>query len=146
MASIVRLHDVKDGDFKLNDIIEVVGIVSLEPTLAVPEGDGKLSLASTSFSCPHTSYSMCFPSHILLTSSGPFPPLHKVANVELLTILSTCILGDKLAAKYLMLHLISKVYLRKDILVLGKLSPNLQRMTTHKEWPMVSSKSKVRQD
>ena len=82
----------------------------------------------------------------LLPSSGPFPPLQKVANVELLTILTTCMLGDKLAAKYLLLHLISKVYLRKDILVLGKLSPNLQRMTTHKEWPMVSSKSKVRQD
>ena len=56
----------------------------------------------------------------LLPSSGPFPPLQKVAKVELLTIHTTCMLGDKLgdkqAAEYLLLHLISMVYLRKDIL------------------------------
>ena len=52
----------------------------------------------------------------LLPSSGPFPPLQKVAKVELLTIHTTCMLGDKQAAEYLLLHLISMVYLRKDIL------------------------------
>ena len=80
----------------------------------------------------------------LLLSSGPFPPLQEVAKVELLTILTTpttCMLGDKLAAKYLLLHLISKVYLRKDVLVLGKLSLNLQNMIMCEE-----SKSKVSQD
>lgn len=55
--------------------------------------------------------------------------------MELLTILTTCMLGDKLAAEYLLLHLISRVYLRKDVLVLGKLSLNLHNMTTHEEWP-----------
>ena len=80
---------------------------------------------------------MCFPSHILLTTH-PFPPLQEVAKVELLTILTTYMLGDKLAAEYLLLHLISKVYLRKD--VLGKLSLNLQNMIIREE-----SKSKVRQ-
>ena len=83
---------------------------------------------------------MCFPSHILLTTH-PFPPLQEVAKVELLTILTTYMLGDKLAAEYLLLHLISKVYLRKDVLVVGKLSLNLHNMIAHEEF-----KSKVRQD
>ena len=71
----------------------------------------------------------------LLPPASPLPSLQEVAKVELLTILTTCLLGDKLAAEYLLLHLISKVYLRKDVLVLGKLSLNLHNMTNHEEWP-----------
>ena len=35
----------------------------------------------------------------------------------------------------MLLPLISKVYLWKDVLVLSKLSLNLHNMTTHEEWP-----------
>merc|ERR1712111_41020 len=62
-------------------------------------------------------------------------PIQEVARVELHTLLTTCLLGDRLAADYLLLHLISKVYMRKDVLVLGKLSLNLHNMTNHQEWP-----------
>ena len=41
-VSIVKLYDVKDGDIKLNDLIEVIGIVSLDPTMAAPEGDDEM--------------------------------------------------------------------------------------------------------
>ena len=34
------------------------------------------------------------------------PPAPSLPKVELLTILTTCMLGDKLAAEYLLLHLI----------------------------------------
>merc|ERR1711942_470400 len=140
-ASIVKLYDVKDGDIKLNDIIEVVGIVSLDPNLAVPDADDEMG---SSPSLPPPSlvprlHALTF-THLshnnpLLPSLPPFPPVNEVARVELLHILTTCMLGDKLAADYLLLHLISKVYLRKDVLVLGKLSLNLHNMTTHEEWP-----------
>ena len=140
-ASIVKLYDVKDGDIKLNDIIEVVGIVSLDPNLAVPDADDEMG---SSPSLPPPSlvprlHALTF-THLshnnpLLPSLPPFPPVNEVARVELLHILTTCMLGDKLAADYLLLHLISKVYLRRDVLVLGKLSLNLHNMTTHEEWP-----------
>ena len=71
----------------------------------------------------------------LLPPASPLPSLQEVAKVELLTILTTCLLGDRLAAEYLLLHLISKVYLRKDVLVLVQLSLNLHNMTNHEEWP-----------
>jgi len=140
-ASIVKLYDVKDGDIKLNDVIEVVGIVSLDPNLAVPDVDDDMG---NSPSLPPPSlvprlHALTF-THLphnnpLLPTLPPFPSLQEVARVELLHILTTCMLGDKLSAEYLLLHLISKVYLRRDVLVLGKLSINLHNMTTHEEWP-----------
>jgi len=140
-ASIVKLYDVKDNDIKLNDVIEVVGIVSLDPNLAVPDVDDEMGSSPTlpppslvprlhALTFTHLSHN-----NPLLPSLPPFPPVNEVARVELLHILTTCMLGDKLAADYLLLHLISKVYLRRDVLVLGKLSLNLHNMTTHEEWP-----------
>ena len=55
--------------------------------------------------------------------------------MELVTLLTTALLGDRLAADYLLLHLVSRVYMRKDVLVLGKLGLNLHNMTPHQEWP-----------
>ena len=55
--------------------------------------------------------------------------------MQLLTILTTCLLGDKLAVENMLLHLISKVYLRKYVLVLGKLSLSMYNMTNQEEWP-----------
>jgi len=141
-ASIVKLYDVNDGDIKLNDVIEVVGIVSLDPNLAVPEAAEDEMGSSPSLPPPSLvprlhvlSFTHLAHNNPLLPPLAPFPPLQEVAKVELLHILTTCMLGDTLAAEYLLLHLISKVYLRKDVLVLGKLSLNLHNMTTHEEWP-----------
>eukprot|EP00092_Neocalanus_flemingeri_P023416 GFUD01025387.1.p1 GENE.GFUD01025387.1~~GFUD01025387.1.p1 ORF type:complete len:665 (+),score=258.42 GFUD01025387.1:184-1995(+) len=140
-ASIIKLYDVKDGEIKLNDLIEVVGIVSLDPTMAATEGEDEMGHAP-SLPPPSLvprlhvlSYTHLHHNNPLLPSLSPLPPLQQVARVELLTILTTCMLGDRLAAEYLLLHLISKVYLRKDVLVLGKLSLNLHNMTSHEEWP-----------
>jgi len=142
-ASIVKLYDVKDGDIKLNDLIEVVGIVSLDPTMAATtEGDDDEMGNSPSLPPPSLvprlhviTFTHLQHNNPLLSPTPPLPPLQEVAKVELLTILTTCMLGDKLAAEYLLLHLISKVYLRKDVLVLGKLSLNIHNMTNHEEWP-----------
>lgn len=54
---------------------------------------------------------------------------------ELVAILTESLLGDKLAAEYLLCHLVSGVYLRRDVLVLGKFSLNLHNMTQHDNWP-----------
>lgn len=46
-------------------------------------------------------------------------------RAELLGFLTHALLGDSLAAEYLILHLISTVYTRRDILPLGKFTVNL---------------------
>jgi len=141
-ACIVKLYDVRDGDIKLQDLLEFVGIISLDPAMAVGDEDDD-SMMSSSPSLPPPSLVPRL--HVLhftkLVHNNPMipqeniPPVQEVARVELLTLLTSCLLGDKLAADYLLLHLISKVYMRKDVLVLGKLSVNLHNMTSHQEWP-----------
>jgi len=141
-ACVVKLYDVKDGDIKLNDLIEVFGIVSLDPTMAVTDEDHEEMSNSPAVPPP----SLVPRVHVLkfhhlahnnpmIPASPPLPTPAQGARQELVEILTTCLLGDKLAAEYLLLHLISKVYLRKDVLVLGKLSINLHNMTSHEEWP-----------
>ena len=143
-ACIVKVCDTMDGEFKLHDLVEFVGVVSLDPVLSVTE-EGEEATMSTSPSLPPPSLVPRL--HVLtyarLEHNNPLvpqpptmaPTLEEVARVELHTLLTTCLLGDKLAADYLLLHLISRVYTRKDVLVLGKLSLNLHNMTTHEEWP-----------
>lgn len=46
-------------------------------------------------------------------------------RAELLGFLTHALLGDSLAAEYLILHLISTVYTRRDVLPLGKFTVNL---------------------
>ncbi len=142
-ACIVKICDIADGDIKLHDLVEFVGVVSLDPALSVSE-EGEASM-STSPSLPPPSLVPRL--HVLtwarLENNNPLvarppassSPLEEVARVELHTLLTTCLLGDKLAADYLLLHLLSRVYMRKDVLCLGKLSLNLHNMTTHEDLP-----------
>ena len=48
-----------------------------------------------------------------------------ISRAELHSLLTDCLLGDSLAADLLLCHLISRVHLRRDSLVLGKFSLNL---------------------
>ena len=138
-ACIVKICDIADGEIKLHDLMEFVGVVSLDPALSVPEEEEASMSTSPSLPPP----SLVPRLHVLtwarLEHNNPLmasvKPLEEVARVELHTLLTTCLLGDKLAADYLLLHLLSRVYMRKDVLCLGKLSLNLHNMTTHEEWP-----------
>ena len=61
-----------------------------------------------------------------LTGNGPRQTyLAQWVALDSALLLTTALLGDRLAADYLLLHLISRVYHRRDVLVLGKLSLSL---------------------
>ena len=139
-ACIVKLYDVKDGELKLQDLVEFVGVLSLDPSLAGGDQDDEMSL-SPSLPPPSLVPRLHVLTFTKLQHSNPLlpltslPPVEAVARVELQTLLTSVMLGDRLAAEYLLLHLISRVYHRRDVLVLGKLSLNLHNMTSHEEWP-----------
>jgi len=138
-AAVVKMYDLPEGEIKLNDMLELVGILSLDPALAgSQEEEGEmmspcvpppslvprlhvLTFTKLQQDCPRLEY----PSGTELEST----------RGELLAVLTECMLGDKLAAEYLLCHLLARVYLRKDVLVLGKLSLNLHNMTQHDNWP-----------
>ena len=139
-AAIIKLYDIVEGDIKLNDMIEVVGIVSLDPSMAAGDEEGEDDGFSNLPSLPPPSLvpRLHVLTHRVLSHPNPLPldsSPDPSARQELLAILTECLLGDKLAAEYLLAHLVSSVYQRKDVLVLGKFSLNLHNMTPHDNLP-----------
>lgn len=137
IACIVKTYDTDSlAPLKLNDVVDVVGFLSLDPSLA------------------HTSSSLGTDSENMAENPPPsvVPRLHAVAlqkltllnkvpadlgevfqsaqNVrkELHFVLSQMLLGDTIAADYLICHLISLVYMRKDGLALGHFPMNLSNL------------------
>jgi len=143
VAAVVKMYDLQDGDIKLNDLLEVVGIISLDPALAQGltddegmGGQGTFPVVPPPSLVPRLhvlNYNKLELDHPRVESL----PLSELSSTrdELMSVLTECLLGDRLSAEYTLLHLISRVYLRKDVLVLGKFCLNLHNMTRHDNWP-----------
>uniref|UniRef100_S4RXM7 Mini-chromosome maintenance complex-binding protein n=1 Tax=Petromyzon marinus TaxID=7757 RepID=S4RXM7_PETMA len=159
-ACIVKVYEDWDS-IKLNDVVEVFGILSMDPELGLQQ-DSSFRFDSAQSALKPLNYhevraqspvhsgpaSLVPRLHALtmrkLTHVNPLLPadLHpgesaravlcgsllaeaKSVRSELLGALSHALLGDELAAEYLLLHLVSSVYARRDVMPLGKFSLNL---------------------
>ncbi|KAJ3610239.1 hypothetical protein NHX12_022333 [Muraenolepis orangiensis] len=154
-ACLVKVYENCDG-FKLNDTLEVYGILSVNPALSAlaDEKDVSSSLVVDPAESMQTAEELRVHSppaslvprlHLLhaqrLPHNNPLLPpaapedsaaslastLSEMASVrtELLAYFTRLLLGDVLAAEYLLLHLISNVYARRDVIPLGKFTLNL---------------------
>ncbi|KTF80659.1 hypothetical protein cypCar_00036069 [Cyprinus carpio] len=152
-ACLVKVYEDWDG-FKLNDMLEVFGILSVDPALSVIADEREASsllhptegMETVEEQRVHSPPASLVPRlHMLyaqpLVHNNPLLPssvlenngdylssvLGELASIraELLTYLTHVLLGDSLAAEYLILHLISNVYSRRDVLPLGKFTLNL---------------------
>ncbi|XP_056147762.1 mini-chromosome maintenance complex-binding protein [Lampris incognitus] len=158
-SCLVKVYEEWD-QFKLNDTLEVYGILSVSPALSAltEEKDVSSSLLDPAESMEtaeeqrvHSPPASLVPRlHMLcakpLPLNNPLLPyaalennsaflsstLSEMASIrtELLTYLTHVLLGDALAAEYLILHLISNVYARRDVLPLGKFTLNLSGCPT----------------
>jgi hypothetical protein len=162
LACLVKLYDTS-VDLKLNDVIEVFGILSTDPSMAVFHdhsfspvmGDGlEASIAAnqmmddgmqTEHLAKNPPPSLVPRLHAViirkLDHSNPCLPasittgcsvadgtsLHDVGQLreEILAVLEHALVGDRLAAEYLLCHLVSSVYSRQNVIALGKFSLNL---------------------
>uniref|UniRef100_A0A3Q3MBD0 Mini-chromosome maintenance complex-binding protein n=1 Tax=Mastacembelus armatus TaxID=205130 RepID=A0A3Q3MBD0_9TELE len=155
-SCLIKVYEDWDS-FKLNDTLEVYGILSVSPALSAlaDEKDASSSLLDPA-ECMETAEEQRVHSppaslvprlHMLyakpLQHNNPLLPsgmlqdneysvflsstMSEMASVraELLTYLTHVLLGDALSAEYLILHLISNVYARRDVLPLGKFTLNL---------------------
>ncbi|KAG7462441.1 hypothetical protein MATL_G00184930 [Megalops atlanticus] len=151
-ACLIKVYEDWET-FKVNDMLEVFGILSVDPVLSVLSED-KDALLLDPMDCVesaeerrvHSPPASLVPRlHMLharrLQHNNPLLPpadleeknsftsvfLSELASVraDLLDYLTHVLLGDALAAEYLILHLISSVYARRDILPLGKFTLNL---------------------
>lgn len=155
-ACLVKVYENWDS-FKVNDVLEVYGVLSVEPALsALNEASDPMSSLLDPEDCmdtleeqrahsPPTSLVPRIHAIVIqkLLHTNPLIPSsvgeteeskQGVSNfmselscvrAELLGFLTHVLLGDGLAAEYLILHLISTVYARRDVLPLGKFSLNL---------------------
>merc|ERR1719411_80627 len=144
-AAIVKIYGADDGTFKLNQMVEFIGIVSLDPQLASAGDDMDTDDVSFQFNKSEIQAKNPPPSliprlHVLkyqkLNHSNPSLPKDlSVYNAcweelrrsrdELHSMLTTLLFGDSLAAEYLISHLMSRIYHRQDGLCLGKYTLNL---------------------
>ncbi|XP_066535529.1 mini-chromosome maintenance complex-binding protein [Hoplias malabaricus] len=152
-ACLVKVYEEWDG-FKLNDMLEVFGILSVDPALSLVADDKEASSLLDPAVCmetveeqrAHSPPASLVPRiHMLyalpLQHNNPLLPsavsedkgaflngvLSELSSVraELLSFFTHIFLGDSLAAEYLILHLISTVYARRDVLPLGKFALNV---------------------
>ncbi|XP_056408418.1 LOW QUALITY PROTEIN: mini-chromosome maintenance complex-binding protein [Hyla sarda] len=155
-ACLVKVYENWDT-FKVNDVLEVYGILSVEPALSVLNEDrDPMSSLLDPADCadtleeqrahsPPTSLvprihaiviqklphnNPLLPSSVCETEESKecvsnFMSELPCMRTELLGFMTHALLGDNLAAEYLILHLISTVYSRRDVLPLGKFSMNL---------------------
>lgn len=158
-SCLVKVYEDWDS-FKLNDTLEVYGILSVSPALsALADEKDASSFLLDPTECMETAEEQRVHSppaslvprlHMLyakpLPHNNPLLPfatledngafvsstLSEMASVraELLTYFTHVLLGDALAAEYLILHLISNVYSRRDVLPLGKFTLNLSGCPT----------------
>ncbi|CAH2265705.1 mini-chromosome maintenance complex-binding protein [Pararge aegeria] len=150
-SCIVKVYDDNDN-IKINDMIEVVGFLSVDPALS-----GEFQVEKDPLLEP-----TCETEAEIITHNPPpslVPRLHavyikklehcnplvkgdidqevilkeaKTAREHLLKALKELLLGDELAAEYLICHLIACVYLRQDTFTLGQFCLNISNLPTKK--------------
>ncbi|XP_045147557.1 mini-chromosome maintenance complex-binding protein isoform X2 [Echinops telfairi] len=153
-ACLVKVYEGWDC-FKVNDVLELYGVLSVDPVLSVLSEDRDASSLLDPMECTDTSEEQRVHSppaslvpriHVVLAQklqhTNPLLPaclsreesksfaagfMAELSPVraELLGFFTHALLGDSVAAEYLILHLISTVYSRRDVLPLGKFTLNL---------------------
>jgi len=135
-AVLVKLYDLTDGDIKLTDTIDMVGILSLHPALAANSED--VDMMNGVLPPPSLVPRLHVLSFKQITTNNPLVSAPQSLSLsasellstraQLLDILTQALLGDALAAEYLLCHLLSRVYGRRDVRVLGKMCLNLFKL------------------
>ncbi|XP_078447003.1 E2F target protein 1 (ETG1) isoform X2 [Wolffia australiana] len=142
LSCLVKVYDLPESDIKLNDVIEFIGIYTFDPDTALHENnDGDEFLHSLT-----EDVSLHFPPSKILclvrarlkyalpdsnnnTYNEDLSSAVRVVRESLLRHLTSVLGNDGLAAQYTLLHLLSRVRGRVDVMVVGKFSLNLTGFT-----------------
>ncbi|XP_073947563.1 mini-chromosome maintenance complex-binding protein isoform X2 [Choristoneura fumiferana] len=150
-SCIVKIY-TEDDQLKLNEMIEVVGFLSVDPTLSgefQPEKDPLVNpqseneVEAITLNPPPSLVPRLHAVHVkklehcnpLVEGEFDQNEVLKQANSareHLLKALTELLLGDQLAAEYLICHLIACVYLRQETLTLGSCCLNISNMPTRR--------------
>lgn len=143
-ACIVKIYNEKIS-LKLNQVIDITGFISLDPSLTIVNNSEEM-MEDAEIKTHNPPVSLVPRLHaVKITELAK----HEVENAPLIVskgqairgdlhiILSQLLFGDQLAADYLICHLLSSIYMRKDYLCLGAYPLNITNfsVTKYKTFP-----------
>ncbi|XP_020575358.1 mini-chromosome maintenance complex-binding protein [Phalaenopsis equestris] len=139
---LVKAYDLPESHLKLNDVFEFIGIYTFDPELVhVSETDDSsfdlMEDVSNQLPLCKVPRLHCLVSRKLAVQdflSGsltlqPLPNVMRDIRESLLVHLAALLGNDTVAAQFLLLHLLSRVRHKVDVVALGKLSLNLTGFT-----------------
>ncbi|XP_019886689.2 mini-chromosome maintenance complex-binding protein isoform X2 [Ooceraea biroi] len=137
-ACIVKVYD--GTVLKLNQVIDVIGFVSLDPTLGtVHDSEDEMNDAEVSTHNPPPSLvPRLHAVRINQLGKSEIPNAPEIVSKaqlirgDLHIILSQLLFGDHLAADYLICHLLSTIFVRRDCLCLGTFPLNITNFPASK--------------
>lgn len=162
-ACLVHVYE-EESSFKVNDMVEFIGILSADPSLAALLDHRKEDSPELMGPCPddlitpeekavhHPPPSLVPRLHCLtyrsLTHSNPCVPhgirgesssqlMGQLAGIrgEILSLLTQIAYDDSLTAEYILLHLVSSVYNWSGIMPVGKFALNISGCPTSQSFP-----------
>ncbi|XP_031835195.1 mini-chromosome maintenance complex-binding protein [Nomia melanderi] len=126
---IIKIYD--DMALKLNEVIEIIGFVSLDPFINAYDTDETMTEAEMNVHHPPTSLVPRIHAIKLsrlskeIESAPEIISKAKSIRNHLHLVLSNILFGDRLAADYLICHLLSSIYMRRDYFCLGTYPINI---------------------
>ncbi|XP_029047790.1 mini-chromosome maintenance complex-binding protein [Osmia bicornis bicornis] len=131
-ACIVKTYE--DTSLKLNEIIEVVGFISLDPFLSTIYDGEDETMTKAEMNVHHPPASLVPRLHAIkiihlheqtVENAPQIMSKAELIKNDLHLVLSQLLFGDHLAADYLICHLLSSVYTRRDYFCLGNYPLNI---------------------
>lgn len=144
---LIKVYDGQDADLKLNDVVEVFGVLTFDPQISAASfhqnngDDSYMDVVQSAFLEDNVSMRLpaskvprlqcitwrkiCQSDYAHGASLAVLPSDVAETRKSLLDYLTFSLGGDALAAEYLLLHLLSQVHARVDAMALGKLSLNI---------------------
>ncbi|KAL6263858.1 hypothetical protein P5V15_003939 [Pogonomyrmex californicus] len=136
-ACIIKVYD--ETVLKLNQVIDVIGFVSLDPMLSTIYNVDEMNEAEVHTHNPPVSLvpRLHTVKIIELTKSKIVNSPEIMSKAQLIRsdlhiILSQLLFGDNLAADYLICHLLSTIYMRRDYFCLGTFPLNITNFPANK--------------
>ncbi|KAM0918896.1 hypothetical protein ACQ4PT_008613 [Festuca glaucescens] len=136
-SCLVKIYDMPESQVKLNDVGEFIGVYTFDPELAAPNDnsddvmfdlieDVTAQLPPSKVPCLHCLVWRKLSSQDFLAKQPvePLPSLLKGIRQSLLSHLTQLLGNDDLAAQCLLLHLLSRLRTRVDVVTVGRLSLN----------------------
>ncbi|XP_011874176.1 PREDICTED: mini-chromosome maintenance complex-binding protein isoform X2 [Vollenhovia emeryi] len=137
-ACIIKVYD--GTILKLNQVIDVIGFISLDPALSTIHGsDDEMNEAEIHTHNPPASLVPRLHAVKIIEFTIPkivnAPEIMSKAQLirsDLHIVLSQLLFGDNLAADYLICHLLSTIYMRRDYFCLGTFPLNITNFPASK--------------